>query len=121
MKCDVCGQPIGMPLRITEVDELGNKTSRIVCSQHRAEFTKPFEDPARLFLPIFRSLTSFIRENQRMPTENEFAKHGLTGKISNSQYGTKEFDDQLNYFDQLVEFIDENDRLPTDAEIADPF
>ena len=123
MDCDVCGA--SATVHVTELDaDTGEKTGRHLCEVHAQEagYAVPSGAEAVMQLvPQIRKLTAFIKANKRMPSPAELEQLGGFGHISSAKPGTKEFNNQLAYFEALADFIEAHGRPPTENELPDPF
>ncbi len=79
------------------------------------------EQLALAMVPKLRSLATFIRSNNRMPTRDEMKHFNAVGDLTQTLPGSADFDRQLTYLEDLVDFIEKNRRFPTEQEMPDPF
>jgi hypothetical protein len=122
MKCEICGADC--TLHITELQSDGTSMNRHLCDAHAREagIALPSAEQSALELvPKLRSLSTFIRANNRMPTSDEMAQFGAFGDLTQTLPGTADFDRQVTYLEDLATFIEQNGRYPAEEEMPDPF
>ena len=94
MKCEICGATTA--IHITELHTEDNSlVERHLCHQHAIEAGLPVptaEQSALAKVPMLRSLATFIRTNNRMPSPDEMAQFGAAGDLSGTLPGTSDFD-----------------------------
>ena len=122
MKCEICGADT--TVHIIELQTDGNSVERHLCEVHAREagMAIPSTDQSALaVVPKLRSLATFIRSNNRMPTRDEMEHLNGFGDLTQTLPGTADFDRQLTYLDNFADFIEQNGRFPTEQEMPDPF
>ena len=123
MKCEICGADAAF--HVTELQIDGTSVSRHLCEAHagKAGIAIPSaEQQAMAMVAKLRSLASFIRSNNRMPTRDELRqKFNAAGDLSRTLPGTADFNRQLTYLEECADFIEKNLRVPTEEEMPDPF
>ena len=122
MKCKICGADT--TVHITELPTDGTSVERHLCEIHAREAGMAIpstEQSALAMVPKLRSLATFIRSNNRMPTPDEMQQFKAVGDLMQTLPSTSDFDRQLNFFDRFADFIEENGRCPTEQEMPDPF
>ena len=121
MKCEICGALATVHINELQTD---GTSMRHLCEVHAREIGMAIpstEQSALAMVPTLRSLATFIRSNNRMPTPDEMQQFNAVGDLTQTLPGTAEFDCQLKYLEDLSDFIEKNRRFPTEEEMPDPF
>jgi hypothetical protein len=72
-------------------------------------------------LPRLRQLLAWIKTNNRMPSAAELYALGAAGDLSSAQPGSKEFAEEVRYFEDLIAFLEQHSRFPRDRISGPPF
>jgi hypothetical protein len=97
---------------------------KMYCEQHAKALDIPLQDGdvAQRIGHAFQLIVSFMKENNRMPTNEEHKKMGGTAAIGAYNLEKGDFSAQLAFLEYMLDFIRKNGRLPHVNEAPpDPF
>jgi hypothetical protein len=124
MNCAVCGAPA--QVHVTNCYEGAPEQERhaqqelcFACAQRLIPDLPEAKDTDQL--PRLRQLLAWIKTNNRMPSAAELNALGAAGDLSAAQPGSKEFAEQVRYFEDLIAFLEQHNRFPSEGELPDPF
>jgi hypothetical protein len=124
MQCEVCGAPAEVHVTILDegAPEEDRYTEQQLCSACAQKLMPDLPVPKPTdALPQLRALLGWIKTNNRLPLGADYGLLGGAGDLSAAQPDTKEFAEQVGYFEALITFLEKHARFPTEGELPDPF
>lgn len=122
MKCQICGAVA--TVHTAELQADGTSLDRHLCEVHAREAGMAILTTAQSALamvPKLRSLETFIRSENRVPTPDEMPQFSAFGDLTQTLPDTVDFDCQVQYLEDFADFLERNRRFPTEDELPDPF
>lgn len=121
--CEICQEPSTCSVVF---DDGYKKQVRWYCDFHAKESSCLQEQIPRIwiepFLRFLRQMIGFIKEENRIPTKEEFNTMGAVGETVSEAFAKGTLIERLNFLESLEEFLKRNGRWPEEAELpVDPF